>query len=75
MPRKKTSTPVPPQVGYAAWKARVKEQIQRAGLPAGTLLERDLRNLFIAGMSPEQAVGSAETIAHNARPPLGGKRR
>jgi hypothetical protein len=74
----KASSPPPaprsgaaPPIGYPAWKARVREMLEQAEVPAGTLRERDLRDLFIRNATPEQAAEQAGVTAHNARPTFG----
>ena len=69
--RTKADAPAAPQPGYAAWKARVREIMQQAGVPSGDLRERDLRDLFIGGATPERAAEQAGVTAHNARPSFG----
>jgi hypothetical protein len=64
-----------PPIGYAAWKARVREMLEQADVPAGTLRERDLRDLFIRNATPEQAAEQAGVTAHNARPSFGRPRQ
>jgi hypothetical protein len=46
-----------------------------AGIPFGTLRERDWRDLFIGGATPEQAAERAGVTAHNTRPTFGRQRR
>ena len=82
VPRKTKAAPPPapplgaaPPLGYAAWKARVREMLQHADVSAGTLRARDLRDLFIANATPEQAAEQAGVTVHNARPTFGRQRR
>src|SRR5262245_56288525 len=65
VPRKKTPTPAPPQVGYADWRKHVAALLGREGISASVMLERDWRNLFISGLSPEQAAERAGVERYN----------
>jgi hypothetical protein len=63
-----------PLMSYTEWKARVAAEMQRRTIPAGSLPEHDMRDLFIANATPEEATELAAVEARNARPPFGKKR-
>ena len=63
----KAKQPSAPQETYAEWEVRVRAEIQRREIPAAYVRERDLRILFIAGLTPEQATDRIEVAARNAR--------
>jgi hypothetical protein len=44
--------------------------LERQGIWPGIMRERDLRQLYIRGKSPEDAAGQAETAYWNTRPPF-----
>jgi hypothetical protein len=71
----KPQQPAPSADAYPAWKAKVRAKMQRRDIPAWTLRERELRNLFITNTTPEQAADRAAVAAHNARPPFGRRSR
>jgi hypothetical protein len=52
---------------YAGWKVAFALELKRQGIPVG-LRERDLRELFIKGRTPEQAVDRAQAYYWNSRP-------
>jgi hypothetical protein len=52
---------------YAGWKVAFVLELKRQGIPVG-LRERDLRELFIKGRTPEQAVNRAQAYYWNSRP-------
>src|SRR5215475_10248929 len=51
--------PVPSTKGYAEWRTRVQAELRRRDIPVGYLRERELRNLFIASATPEEAADRA----------------
>ena len=70
---KRTSAP-PAEVSYADWKAGAAAEAQRRGVPDGAVRERDWRNLFIRGETPEQAAEYAQRFHHNATVTTKGRR-
>jgi hypothetical protein len=68
MPRKPPAPSAP--ADYRAWKAHAAALLERQGLPPGVMRERDWRQLYIRGRSPEDAAGQAETAYYNTRPPF-----
>jgi hypothetical protein len=64
MPRK---PPAPSEPGdYHRWKAQAAALLERLGVPAGPWLrERDLRQLYISGATPEQAAEHVQTTYWN----------
>ena len=46
-------------MSYMEWKARVGAEMRRRKIPAGSLRERDMRDLFIASATPEEAADLA----------------
>ena len=73
--RTKPKPPAAPSAGYGAWRGAVKNLLDDAGIPFGTLRERDWRDLFIGGATPEHAAERAGVTAHNTRPTFGRQRR
>jgi hypothetical protein len=53
---------------YRKWKARAGELLERQRLSRGVMRERDWRQLYIRGKSPEDAARQAETAYYNTRP-------
>jgi len=70
----KTKSEQSPRTVYAEWKRQVAALLERRGFLAGMLRERDLRDLFSAGKTPEQAADRAETNAYNQRTSFEGRR-
>jgi hypothetical protein len=82
MPTKRSGQPAEPAStppDYRAWKARAAAMLERQGISVGVMRERDWRQLFIKGATPEQAVEQVQVHYHNARPTFertrGGKKR
>jgi len=68
VPRKpKAPPPTAPQGSYAEWRGRAAVVLERRGISAGVMREREWRRLFIAGVTPETAADRAETENHNRR--------
>jgi hypothetical protein len=66
------------QTDYKTWKARAAALLERQGISLGVMRERDWRQLFITGVTPEQAVERTQVHYNNTRPPferMRGKRR
>jgi hypothetical protein len=56
---------------YRWWRRHAEALIVRLGVPAGPWSrERDLRQLYISGATPEDAVRQADTLYWNTRPPF-----
>jgi hypothetical protein len=73
MPRKTTKT-IEPVASFPAWKARVLAGLDK--ITAATVRERDLRQLYINGKSPEEAARRMDVLAYNTlRPHARLKRR
>jgi len=53
-------------INYKAWGVHAAAQ----GIRPGIMRERDWRQLYIRGATPEEAVGQAEVQYHNTRPPI-----
>jgi len=76
MPRKtKAKQPSAPGTNYMEWKASVRTEMRRREIPAIYLRERDVRNLFVANATPEEAAERAAVEAHNMRPSFGRRGR
>src|SRR5262245_24375824 len=71
---RKTKSQQSPRAAYAEWKRQVATLLQRRGFLAGMLRDRDLRDLFISGATPEKAADRAETNAYNQRTSFEGGR-
>jgi len=71
----KAPPPTAPPGSYAQWRERAAAVLERRGISAGVMREREWRRLFIAGVTPETAADRAETENHNRRPPLGRRSR
>jgi hypothetical protein len=69
----KAKHPAAPQSSYAEWRKRAAALLERQGISPVTR-ERDWRNLFISGATPERAPELAAVEARNVRPPFGRKR-
>jgi hypothetical protein len=52
----------------ARWKTHAAALLERQGIPAGVARERDLRQMFITGATPEQAVEQGQVAYRNTRP-------
>jgi hypothetical protein len=77
MPRK---PPAPSEAAdFRRWKVRAAAMLKRHGIPSGPWArERDLRQLYIRGATPEKAVEQVQVLYNNTRPAferLGGKKR
>jgi hypothetical protein len=73
MPRK---PPAPSEsADFRQWKSRAAALLERQGLPLGVMRERDWRQFYIRGKTPEDAVRQAETFYLNTRPALERMRR
>jgi hypothetical protein len=68
--RSRTERPAPPTTTYAEWRARVAALLERQGILSGVMRERQWRQLFMTGMTPEQAVERAQLHYNNTRPPF-----
>jgi hypothetical protein len=78
MPRKPPA-PSEPAGDFRRWKVRATAMLKRHGIPSGPWArERDLRQLYIRGATPEKAVEQVQVLYNNTRPAfehLGGKKR
>jgi hypothetical protein len=74
MPTKRSGSPVEPKPTYAEWRARCAALLERQGISAGFMREKEWRKQFIQGSPPEDVVRHAEVLYHNTRPPLERKR-
>ena len=75
VPRKpKAPPPAAPPGSYAEWRVREVAVLERRGILPGVMREREWRQLFIAGATPEEAAARADTENHNRRPPGLGRR-
>jgi hypothetical protein len=72
MPTKRSGTrrPVEPAPSYAECRARATARLERQGILSGVMRERQWRQLFMTGMTPEQAVERAQLHYNNTRPPF-----
>jgi hypothetical protein len=72
MPTKRSGTrrPVEPAPSCADWRARAAALLERQGILSGVMRERQWRQLFMTGMTPEQAVERAQLHYNNTRPPF-----
>jgi hypothetical protein len=68
MPSKRTL--VEPRPTYAEWRARCAALLERQGISAGFMREKEWRKLFIQGSPPDDVVRHAEVLYHNTRPRL-----
>jgi hypothetical protein len=68
MPSKRTL--VEPKPSYAEWKARCAALLERQGILSGVMRERQWRQLFIRGATPENAADRAQVHYNNTRPPF-----
>jgi len=59
----KAAQPGPPPAAYAEWKRHVAALLERKGVWSGVLREKRWRDLFIAGITPEQAADRADVEA------------
>jgi hypothetical protein len=66
MPRKPPAASEP--ADYRRWKSRAAALLERQGLPLGVMRERDLRQLYMRGKTPEDAAREAETSYWHTRP-------
>jgi hypothetical protein len=70
MPTKRSGSPVESKPTYAEWRARCAALLERQGISAGFMREKEWRKLFIQGSPPEDVVRHAEVLYHNTRPSL-----
>jgi hypothetical protein len=70
MPTRRSSkgSSAEPTAIYAEWKARCVALLERQGILSDVLRERQWRQLFIRGVTPEQAVERAQVHYNNTRP-------
>jgi hypothetical protein len=65
----KTKTPssdrASEQADLKTWKAQATAMLERQGTWIGVMRERDWRQLFIKGKTPEQAVEWAQVLYNN----------
>jgi hypothetical protein len=52
---------------YRRWKSRCAVLLERQGLSAGVMLERDWRQMYIRGVAPEDAADQAQTHYWNTQ--------
>jgi len=64
---KQSPAPAAPPGAYGEWRKHMAARLERKGLSPRVRLERDWRNAFISGETPEQAADRAEVEARNAR--------
>jgi hypothetical protein len=62
----KPPTPSEP-ADYRRWKNRCAVLLERQGLSAGVMLERDWRQMYIRGVAPEDAADRAQALLEHAR--------
>jgi hypothetical protein len=64
MPRKPPAPSEP--ADYRIWKSRAAALLERQGLPLGVMRERDWRQLYLGGATPEQAAdqGAGSLLEH-----------
>jgi hypothetical protein len=55
---------------YRSWRAHSAALLERMGISAGVMRERDWRQLFIRGKMPEDAAREAEMLYWNQHRPL-----
>jgi hypothetical protein len=55
---------------YRRSKSRAAALLQRQGIFSGVMRERQWRQLFITGATPEDAVKRAQVHYNNTRPPF-----
>jgi hypothetical protein len=66
-----TKPPAPSEpADYRRWRARAAAMLERQRISAAVMRERDWRQLYIPGKSPEDAARQAETAYWNTRPPF-----
>jgi hypothetical protein len=56
------------QADYRSWKAHAAALLERQGISAGVARERDWRQLYINGATPEKAVEHVQVAYYNSRP-------
>jgi len=52
---------------YRRWKCRAAALLQRQGLSLGVMLERDWRQMYIRGVTPEDAADRAQALLEHAQ--------
>jgi hypothetical protein len=68
--RSRTERPAPLTTTYAEWRARAAALLVRQGILSGVMRERQWRQLFTTGATPEDAVERAQVHYNNTRPPF-----
>jgi hypothetical protein len=58
------------QADYKSWKAHAAALFGRQRILSGVMRERQWRQLYIHGLTPEQAVERAQVQYNNTRPPF-----
>jgi hypothetical protein len=59
--------PAPSEPAYRRWKARAAALLERQGLSLGVMLERDWRQMYMRGVTPEDAADRAQALLEHAR--------
>jgi hypothetical protein len=66
--------PAPDPVDYRCWKSSAAALLERQGLSLGVMLERDWRQMYTRGVTPEDAADRAQALLEHARFEQMGKR-
>jgi hypothetical protein len=59
--------PAPSEPAYRRWKAHAAALLERQGLSLGVMLERDWRQMYMRGVTPEDAADRAQALLEHAR--------
>jgi hypothetical protein len=54
-------------LGIRRWKSRCAVLLERQGLSAGVMLERDWQQIYIRGVAPEDAADRAQALLERTR--------
>jgi hypothetical protein len=52
---------------YRRWRSRAAAMLERQGIPLGVARDRDLRQMYISGATPEQAAERVRVQYDNTR--------
>jgi hypothetical protein len=66
--------PAPDPADYRHWKSSAAALLKRQGLSLGVMLERNWRQMYIRGVTPEDAADRAQALLEHARFEQMGKR-
>jgi hypothetical protein len=73
--RSTKGSPAEPTPTYAEWRARCAARLEGQGISAGVMLQRDWRQMYIRGVTPEARAQAGSMLVPEWGPPPGVKCR